>query len=115
MAVWERILKNWKGQTSIFNSAAIRTKSTAWSDWARAGFSLYGGQIEGIPRDKKLLPTSTLTTKILSIRKVPKGETVGYGGIWTAERDSLIATLPLGYADGYPRSAVNGTPAMING
>jgi alanine racemase len=40
---------------------------------------------------------------VMAIRKVPIGATVSYGGLWRAARPSLVATLPIGYADGYPR------------
>jgi alanine racemase len=57
----------------------------------------------------------TLNTRIHSLRWIDAGESVGYGGTWTADRRSLIATLPVGYADGYPRQANNGTPMRLRG
>ena len=53
-------------------------------------------------------------SSIISIREISAGESVGYGKKWTANRDSKIATLAVGYADGYPRHAKNGTPVLIN-
>jgi alanine racemase len=48
------------------------------------------------------------------LRKILTGESVGYGCTWTAQRSSVIATIAVGYGDGYPRSATSGTPVLIN-
>ena len=55
------------------------------------------------------------SSSVIALRNVPAGESVGYGGRWTAQRDSVIATLPVGYGDGYPWGAADGTPVGING
>jgi len=52
---------------------------------------------------------------VLTVRDVKRGETVGYGGAWCAERDSAIAILAAGYGDGLPRHLQNGTPVLIGG
>lgn len=65
--------------------------------------------------DITLLPAMTLRASILAVRDVPKGEGVGYGQTWTAEKPSRIATVGIGYADGYPRHCPNGTPVMVKG
>ena len=52
---------------------------------------------------------------MIALRDVSIGESVGYGGRWTAQRDSVIATLPVGYGDGYPLGAADGTPVEIDG
>ena len=57
----------------------------------------------------------TLVSEIIAIRDVSEGGCVGYGSSWTAKRDSKIATVCVGYGDGYPRQAPNGTPVLING
>ena len=51
----------------------------------------------------------------MSIRHIKKGESVGYGSTYTADKDTNIATIGIGYGDGYPRHAKNGTPILING
>lgn len=51
----------------------------------------------------------------MALRKLKVGESVGYGETWQAKRPSIIATVAIGYADGYPRNAKNGTPVCING
>jgi alanine racemase len=55
----------------------------------------------------------TLATQLIAIRHVKAGETVGYGGAWRAERDTRVGIAAIGYGDGYPRHAVNGTPVRI--
>ena len=57
----------------------------------------------------------TLVSAVISVRSVAAGDTVGYGATWRAERDSRIATVTIGYGDGYPRLAANGTPVLVNG
>jgi alanine racemase len=57
----------------------------------------------------------TLTSAIISLREVATGESVGYGATWIAQRPSRIATVTIGYGDGYPRHAANGTPVLVNG
>ena len=69
--------------------------------------------------DTKLRAVMQLTSKIISIRKIAKGESIGYGSIFTAERETIVGVVAMGYADGYPRSASpeNGmaAPAAVDG
>ncbi|MGV6806530.1 MAG: alanine racemase C-terminal domain-containing protein, partial [bacterium] len=53
--------------------------------------------------------------QLIAMRSVAKGEGVGYGQRWIAERESIIGTVAIGYGDGYPRHAPNGTPVLVNG
>lgn len=80
-------------------------------DYVRIGIALYG--VLSSPGDQTVVkadlrPALALKTRVVLIRQVPKGETVGYGRTFIAERDSRIAILPVGYADGYPRSLSGG-------
>jgi len=100
---------------SIANSAAIIARPDAHADWIRPGIMVYGvspfaGDVES---GQSLQPAMTLRSEIIAIRDIPAGDSVGYGGHWTAERPSVIATVAVGYADGYPRHASNGTPVFI--
>jgi alanine racemase len=63
----------------------------------------------------QLTPVMTFQSAIISLRQINTGESVGYTGNWTAQRPSTIATVTVGYGDGYPRQAPNGTPVLING
>ncbi len=70
----------------------------------RPGLALYGAQ-PAASRRAALQPVMTLAARVVHARAVRTGETVGYGAAWRAERDTRVATLPLGYADGLPRAA----------
>jgi alanine racemase len=83
-------------------------------DEVRPGIGLYGGgpaPSEG-PSPKTVV---TITTPILQIRRVGRGETVGYGSTWTADGDRTLATVGLGYADGFLRAASNRGNAVVGG
>lgn len=75
-------------------------------DMYRAGYALYGGNPTP-GKDNPMRPVVKLEAPILQLRHVPKGETVGYNARWTAKRDSIIALVSVGYADGYPRNGAN--------
>ncbi|MDB2409411.1 alanine racemase [Pseudomonadales bacterium] len=93
-------------------------ENSAFSEeYIRPGIMLYGADPLDIPNSssKSLYPAMTLAAPVLAIRQVKIGETVGYNGNWQAERESTIATIGIGYGDGYPRHAPNGTPVMIHG
>ena len=115
LANWSYHTDSWDAPTSLHNSAATRSSLAASSDWVRVGYALYGGQIQGLAPDPKIKAAMQLRSSVLTVRQVKSGESVGYGGRWTAQRDSLIATLPIGYGDGYPWAAADGTPISING
>ena len=86
------------------NSAGIEHFPERQMDMCRLGLGLYGVD----PRDNRVLHTvSTLKTTILQMRHVPKGDTVGYSRKGTIERDSVIAAIPIGYADGLNRHLGN--------
>jgi alanine racemase len=62
-----------------------------------------------------LEPVMSLTSKIVSLKEVPRGTTVSYGRTFTCDRESLIAALPIGYADGYSRSLSNTGEVLVRG
>ena len=104
---------------SLANSAAIIKGNLGDSDWVRPGIMLYGANplppplFETYPVD--LQPVMTLSAPVIAIRHIAAGESVGYNSRWTASRDSVVATIGIGYGDGYPRHAPDGTPVLING
>ena len=79
-------------------------------DMVRCGIGLFGGMPFA-----EAEPVVTLTAPVIQVRDVPEGGTVGYGTSWTARRPSRIATLPLGYADGFHRALSWGTQVWIDG
>lgn len=101
------------------NSAGIIRKLASSCDWVRPGIMLYGANpvANSIPASvaMKLQPVMTLRSTIIAIHQLKPGDSVGYNGHWTAPRDSVIATVAVGYGDGYPRHAKNGTPVYVNG
>ena len=101
---------------SLANSSAIANLEKTHNQWNRPGIMLYGMKLFDGPHvsEHKLKPAMSFYSSIISIREISAGESVGYGKKWTANRDSKIATLAVGYADGYPRHAKNGTPVLIN-
>lgn len=100
---------------SIANSAAIIARPTTRRDWVRPGIMLYGVNPFGAAHELPLKPVMSLRANVLSVRRIPAGDSVGYNRGWTAKRDSIIAAIGIGYGDGYPRHAVNGTPVWLNG
>jgi alanine racemase len=105
------------GERSIANSAGLIAWPEARADWVRPGIMLYGASpfADRSGRDLGLRPAMTLETRIIALKDVAPGDRVGYGGTWTAPRASRIAVAAIGYGDGYPRSAANGTPVTVAG
>jgi alanine racemase len=104
-----------KVERSIANSAGLIVSDAARADWVRPGLMLYG--VSPLPDtsagDLGLRPAMTLSTQLIAIRRVPAGETVGYNGIWRADRESVIGIAAIGYGDGYPRNLRSGTPVLV--
>jgi alanine racemase len=89
----------------IANSAAIVRFKEAHYDMCRLGLGLYG---YGFEHNEELIPVATLSTRIVQIKQLRKGESVGYGRAARLERDTITATIPVGYADGLDRHLGNG-------
>jgi alanine racemase len=68
-----------------------------------------------IGADHGLQPVMTLKSNLIAVRDAKAGESVGYSANWTAERDTRLGVVAMGYGDGYPRMAPNGTPVLVNG
>lgn len=102
---------------SLANSPAIMAWPKAHADWNRAGFMLYGNSPLDAdhPSSQGLQPVMGMYSAITSLREIEAGQTVGYAQTWTAKRTSVIATVSIGYGDGYPRNAASGTPVLVNG
>lgn len=88
---------------SLANSPGTLLGSDYHYDLVRPGVGLYGGN-PAASTPSPVKPVAHLTSRLVQIRNVSKGQGVGYGGSWIAERDSRIAVIPVGYADGYRRS-----------
>jgi len=108
------------GERSICNSAATlrHAEAVAASDWIRPGISLYGSAPdypEHSATDWGLLPSMTLSSKIIAIQEIPAGASVGYGSKFVADAPMRIGVVACGYADGYPRVCPTGTPVLVDG
>lgn len=96
----------------ISNSAAIYRHPDLQLDMVRLGIGMYGVDSAGAVQEK-LRNVSKLKTTVAQLKRIPTGDTVGYGGKWTATEPSVIATVRIGYADGYPRRLGNGKGKML--
>jgi alanine racemase len=93
------------------NSAALLQRGASSYDCARPGVALYGiavGPARWTPQ-----PVVELVAPVIEVRHLQAGDTVSYGGIWRAPGPRRIATVALGYADGYPRGAGNRAMALV--
>ncbi|MEP1469441.1 MAG: alanine racemase [Halieaceae bacterium] len=117
MRTFEQACSGLPGLRSAANSPGLLGWATSHLDWIRPGYMLYGNSPFTVahPNTVTLEPVMTLTSAVISIREVAPGESVGYAATWTASRPSRIATVTIGYGDGYPRAAANGTPVLVNG
>ncbi len=101
-------------RTSIANSAGVFLDAASRGDLVRPGIGLYGGNPFS-DRPNPMTPVVTLTAKVLQLRDIDELATVGYGATWAAEPPARLATLGVGYADGYPRCLGNRASAAVGG
>jgi len=115
------------GDVSIANSAAL----LGWNDrvcdpefwnhrgeiWIRPGISLYGiSPLRGrTARELGLRPVMQFESCLIAVHEIAAGERIGYGGTWTADRDTRLGVVAAGYGDGFTRSLPAGTPVLVNG
>ncbi len=98
---------------SLANSAGMVFFPESHYQWIRPGIFLYGAGFFKPGLEPQ--PVMQLQSEVISIKTVQVGESVGYGNTWTAKRKSVVGVVAVGYGDGYPRHAPNGTPVLING
>jgi len=120
---------NHPAETSLANSAAILGWPQAHANWSRPGIMLYGAhpltanvqnQIDLTHIKPQILrPVMQLSSRVISIRTISTGESIGYGSIFTAQRETKVGVVACGYADGYPRLATGenkiGAPVAVEG
>jgi len=102
---------------STANSAALLRYPEMTRGWSRPGIMLYGASpfAEQSAAELGLQAAMTLHSRIIAVQELEPGDTVGYGGIFTAARRMRIGVVACGYADGYPRHAASGTPVLVHG
>lgn len=115
--LFENITSNWIGEKGISNSAFILNWANSQLDWIRPGLLLYGvSPISSVTSDKLgFTPVMTLTSKIISIKEIKKGESIGYASTWKCPQNTRMGIVSIGYGDGYPRHIKEGTLVLVDG
>ena len=98
------------------NSAAILNSPSSHFDFVRAGIAIYGSDPMGVdPAERGLEPVMEVTSYVAALKAAEPGESAGYGRRFIATRDTNIATVPVGYADGFIRALGNNCEVLIRG
>lgn len=97
-------------------SAAILALPETHMEMVRAGLITYGLYPSGWLRDRiELRPAMRLVSRVAQVRRVAAGEGVSYGLTWAPDRETTVATIPVGYADGYPRALSGRADVLVHG
>ncbi|MBQ4832138.1 alanine racemase [Pseudoalteromonas sp. MMG010] len=117
VSLFQSLVGNIDQAHCLSNSAGIIAWPSGHGDWVRPGLMLYGvsPMANQVGQQHGLKPVMRLTTKVIAVREVAAHEAVGYGGRWQSEKPTQLAVVAMGYGDGYPRHAKEGTPVMIAG
>lgn len=106
-----------EGPCSLSNSAGVLAWPNAYGDWVRPGIMLYGSSPFGFAQEQaaQLRPVMQLDSRVIAVHDIAAGEPIGYGSRFVTQRPSRIGVVAMGYADGYPRHAPDGTPVLVDG
>ena len=106
-----------KNPLSFCNSAALFRYPELHYDYVRVGIAMYGISpfANVVAADLGLRPVMTFTTKLISVKTLPQGSSIGYGARYVCTESMPVGIVACGYGDGYPISARDGTPILING
>jgi alanine racemase len=122
LRIFQGVVARLRSQTTaptfahLANSAATITLPEAYFDMVRPGIMLYGSYPSAEMKSQiELRPVLSWKTRIIQLKKVPAGTSISYGQTFVTERECLIATLPVGYADGYQRLLSNRGEVLIRG
>ncbi len=122
LEIFNRVVERLRGEqiapplVHFANSAATITLPAAYFDMVRPGIMLYGVYPSAAMANQMILkPVLAWKTNILQLKKVPAGASISYGQTFVTKRESMIATLPIGYADGYPRLLSNRGEVLVGG
>ncbi len=103
------------GLVHAANSAAILGAEPAWLDAVRPGLALYGVAPRESREAAALSPAMTVEARVTSVRRVPAGTPLGYGGRFVTDRETTVAVLPIGYHDGFRRSFSGRIAVLLGG
>jgi len=119
ISLFESITQGCEEERTLANSAGVCVWPTSHYQWIRPGLLLYG--ISPLAFEKTVIKTSsdvqpvmTLKSSLIAVRELAAGESVGYGNAWQSKENTVIGIVAIGYGDGYPRHAKNGTPVLVN-
>lgn len=120
--VFEVATQDLPGERTLSNSAAMLRHPGLPGDWVRAGIAMYGSAPDAPEHDAAhwdLRPGMTLRSRLIATQALQRGETIGYGSVYTAAAPMRIGVVACGYADGYPRVAPGGNergaPVLVDG
>jgi alanine racemase len=107
---------NYPGQRSMANSAGVLGWAASLTDWVRPGIMLYGISPFSDSNGEQigLKPIMSLHSRLIAVKPIEKGDTVGYAGSWVCNKATTMGVVAIGYGDGYPRHAKPGTPVLVN-
>lgn len=115
--LFKSIVQQLNAPVSFSNSAALLAQVAKRDDWFRPGLALYGVSpfADKLGCELDLRAVMTLQASVISVRDIAAGEGVGYGASWCAPIRTRVAVVAIGYGDGYPRNAPDGTRVFIKG
>ncbi|WP_347986913.1 alanine racemase [Methylomonas sp. AM2-LC] len=114
--VFQQAIKAYPGESSLANSAGIIGWPNMVSNWVRPGLMLYGcSPFAGKSgHDFGLKPVMSLHSRLIAVKHVAAGETVGYSGVWQCQTPTRLGVISIGYGDGYHRHTLSGAPVLVN-
>lgn len=117
LEAFEQATLGLEGASSLCNSAGVLAWPQAHGDWIRPGIMLYGASPFGFPQPQasQLQPVMQLDSRVIAVHQIAASEPIGYGSRFVTGRPSRIGLVAMGYADGYPRHARDGTPVLVDG
>ncbi|MFB2686445.1 alanine racemase [Shewanella mangrovisoli] len=117
MQTFNQLTVDLPGFRTLANSAGALYWPKSQGDWIRPGIALYGvSPVTGdCGANHGLIPAMNLVSRLIAVRDHKAGQPVGYGCYWTAKQDTRLGVVAIGYGDGYPRNAPEGTPVWVNG
>ncbi|HEB67416.1 MAG TPA: alanine racemase [Gammaproteobacteria bacterium] len=115
LRIFDEAIAGLEGERSVANSAGILGWPQTHAEWNRPGIMLYGVSPFGEEPWPELTPAMTLHSTLIAVKRLRRGDPVGYGGRFVCPEDMPVGVAAIGYGDGYPRHAPDGTPVLVNG